>query len=119
MNKGIWLQIYDDPFNKRMRIDDFYGNTQSIILAAEELMKDKKREKLIFKVRNEQFNDFLMHGYSCEAMIDQYYLGSDTYFFTKYYETERMNNPHWITEDQMLKSIQGMARLRRIDYPTK
>jgi beta-lysine N6-acetyltransferase len=107
--KGFSLLIYDDPFNKRIRVDDFYGKTQSVIQHAEQLMKEKKREKLIFKVREEQFNEFIEGGYTCEAMIDDYFLGSKMYFFTKYFEQKRMDNEHWITEDQMLTSINGMA----------
>lgn len=117
--KGLWLQVYDDPFNKRLRIDDYYGNTSSIIHLAEDLMKEKKREKLIFKVRNENFNHFLMHSYICEAKIDHYFLGSDAYFFTKYLESERMNNPHWITEDRMVKSIQRMTVSSETANPPK
>ncbi|HYK71980.1 MAG TPA: putative beta-lysine N-acetyltransferase [Pseudoneobacillus sp.] len=108
-DQGIWLQIYDDPFNKRIRIDDFYGNLEAIMDYAEKLMKEKKREKLIFKVRNEHLQSFIQQGYIMEAKIDQYYLGSDAYFFTKYFDIQRMESNHWITEDQMLHSINGMA----------
>ncbi|MFD2445732.1 putative beta-lysine N-acetyltransferase [Bacillus sp. CGMCC 1.16607] len=106
--KGFWLQVYDDPFNKRTRIDDYFGNTTLIIDFAEEWVKQKKREKLIFKVRKEQFSEFIQHGFTCEALIDHYYLGSDAYFFTKYYEVDRLKNDHWLTEDQTIQSIQGL-----------
>lgn len=116
-NQGIWLQIYDDPFNKRIRIDDFYGNLNAIIDYAEKLMKEKKREKLIFKIRNEQFQPFIQQGYILEAQIDHYFLGATAYFFTKYFDLQRMESNHWITEDQMLHSINGMAVSSEIINP--
>ncbi|HLO11832.1 MAG TPA: putative beta-lysine N-acetyltransferase [Pseudoneobacillus sp.] len=117
--KGFWLQVYDDPFNKRIRIDDFYGASSSIIHNAEALMKEKNREKLIFKVRYEQFNDFIENGYHCEAKIDHYFLGSNMYFFTKYFNQKRLENDHWITEDQIINSINGMAVSPDTMHPPK
>lgn len=106
--KNFWMLVYDDPFNKRIRIDDYYGGSKTIIDYVEDLMKEKKREKLIIKVRSEQFKEFLERGFTCEAIIDNYYLGSTMYFFTKYFDQKRNQNDHWITEDQMLRSINDM-----------
>jgi beta-lysine N6-acetyltransferase len=106
--KNFWMSVYDDPFNRRIRIDDYYGGYDAIINYAEELMKERKREKLIIKVRSEHFKEFLERGFTCEAIIDDYFLGSTMYFFTKYFEQKRVYNDHWITEDQMLRSINAM-----------
>ncbi|CAG9608174.1 putative beta-lysine N-acetyltransferase [Pseudoneobacillus rhizosphaerae] len=105
---NFWLLVYDDPFNKRIRIDDYYGGIAPVIDYVENLMKEKKREKLIIKVRSEHFKEFLERGFTCEAIIDHYYLGSTMYFFTKYFDQKRNQNDHWITEDQILGSINGM-----------
>jgi beta-lysine N6-acetyltransferase len=106
--KGYWLQVYDDPFNKRIRVDDYYGDLEGVVLYVEELMKNLKREKLIFKGRAEHFLALLERGYLCESMIDDYFLGSNMYFLTKYFDSERMQNDHWMTEDQIVKSINQM-----------
>jgi beta-lysine N6-acetyltransferase len=106
---GFWIKVYEDPFNKRIRVDDYYGNTTKIIEFMEEAVKQTSLEKLIIKVRSEHFNFFLENGFNCEAIIDEYFLGSKMFFFTKYYETKRLENDHWLTEDQMLTSIQQLA----------
>ncbi|WP_442594191.1 putative beta-lysine N-acetyltransferase [Neobacillus sp. D3-1R] len=116
-DQGIWLQIYVDPFNKRIRIDDYYGNLQAIIEYAEKLIKEKKLEKLIFKGRKEHFQAFIQQGYILEAQIDHYFLGSNAYFFTKYFDSQRMENSHWITEDQIIHSINGMALSAETIHP--
>lgn len=100
-----WLEVYFDPFNKRVRIDDFLGNVQKIIQKAEAAAEETGAEKLIVKVRYENINDFLVHGFGCEAKLDRYFLGSDMYFFSKYYQQDRMVNDRWISEDQIIKGV--------------
>jgi beta-lysine N6-acetyltransferase len=115
--KGFSLEVYDDPFNKRIRVDDYYGKIEFIIQYAEDLMKKEGREKLIFKVRREQYDEFIEKGYMCEAMINDYFLGSNMYFFTKYFSQGRMDNEHWITEDQMLNSINRLQFSTEVIHP--
>lgn len=103
-----FLRVYLDAFNKRIRIDDFRGNTSKIIAKAEELITEHQAEKLIFKVRSEQLMSFFEKGFQPEAVADRYFLGSDAFFFSKFYTTERKKNNHWITEDQIVKSIKEL-----------
>lgn len=106
--KGFTLFIYDDPFNNRIRIDDYYGNLECIIAFSEKYIKEKSREKLIVKVRKEHLYEFIEKGFIFEAMIPGYFLGSDMFFMTKYFSRERMITEHWLSEDQILS---GMNKL--------
>lgn len=107
INGGIdfKFEVYFDPHNKRVRIDDFQGNAEKVIRYAEEAAKSISAEKVIFKVRHEQFTEFLKFGYCCEAKLDGYFLGSDMYFFSKYFSEHRRKNELWISEDQILDKI--------------
>ena len=107
---NFMLDAYIDPFNKRVRIDDFRGNVEKVIHEAELLAENFLAEKLIIKVRQEYFADFLANGFICEAKLDQYFLGSDAYFFSKYYSADRFTNDHWMLEDQMMKNICKLER---------
>jgi beta-lysine N6-acetyltransferase len=102
---SYFLEIYLDPFNKRIRVDDYRGNTKLLIDRAEEIAAKHKAEKLIVKVRSEDFLSFLEKGLQPEAVVDRYFLGSDAHFFSKFYTTERKKNDHWVTEDGMVHSI--------------
>lgn len=102
---SFMLEVYLDPFNKRVRIDDFRGNVERVIQESELVAKNNQAEKLICKVRYEYFSDFLVHGFCCEAKLDGYFLGSDAYFFSKYYQTDRLINKFGISEDQMMNNI--------------
>ena len=101
----FFLKVYVDPFNKRIRIDDYLGNTNLVIQKAEELVQKHHAEKLIFKVHREQLFNFYERGFQPEAVVDAYFLGSDAYFFSKFYTVERKKNDHWITEDQIMKGV--------------
>jgi putative beta-lysine N-acetyltransferase len=99
------IEVYFDPFNRRVRVDDFCGNIQKGIVAAEQAAESIQAEKLICKVRREHENAFLANGFSCEGKIDGYFLGSDMYFFCKYYDAMRHNSDQWILEDQILQKV--------------
>ncbi|MGJ7921788.1 putative beta-lysine N-acetyltransferase [Neobacillus sp. LXY-4] len=111
------IEAYLDPFNKRVRIDDFRGNVKQVIEAAELEAEHIQAEKLIFKVRQEYFADFLVHGFNCEAKLDGYFLGSDSYFFCKYYQPERMENDQWVFEDQIIKNVYLLQRQTKDPLP--
>lgn len=99
------MELYIDPFNKRIRVDDFRGNVEMVIQQAELVAEEIRAEKLICKVRQEHFTEFLVNGFLCEAKLDGYFLGSDAYFFCKYFQTERLVNEQWIFEDQIIKNV--------------
>ncbi len=102
---SYYLEVYLDPFNKRIRVDDYRGNTKLLLEKAEKLIKQQQAEKLIIKSRCEDFQIFLEGGLQPEAMIDGYFLGSNAHFFSKFYSPERKRNDDWITEDGIVHSI--------------
>lgn len=67
------MDVFDDPYNKRIRIDDIKGSFSEAIAKAEELAVNSGAEKLIVKGRKEQFVQLLENGYQCEAMIDRFF----------------------------------------------
>jgi putative beta-lysine N-acetyltransferase len=103
--RGYFLEVYLDPYNKRLRVDDYRGNTNLLLEKTEELIAKYKSEKLIIKGRSEDFLSFFERGLQPEAVVDRYFLGSDAQFFSKFYTPERKKNDDWITEDRMIHSI--------------
>lgn len=103
-----WMNVAIDPYNSRIRIDDIRGNVTEAISKAEELAKEKKVDKLIVKGRKEQFIPLLEKGFQCEAMIDHYFLGSDGYFFCKYFTYERRTSEAVEKEDDIVKNVQSL-----------
>jgi beta-lysine N6-acetyltransferase len=117
--ENFYLEVYLDPFNKRIRIDDYRGNTQLVLEKAEELARMHHAEKLIMKVRSEDFLHLLEKGLQPEAVVDRYFIGSDAHFFSKFYTVERKKNEHWITEDGMIHSIYQLDSSFDKPYPPK
>lgn len=115
--KNFMLEVYNDPFNKRIRIDDYRGNMTTLLQKAEELAVTHTVEKLIFKGREEHFTALLECGFQLEAVINHYFHGSDAYLFCKYYTVERRNNEHWLTENKMVQSISQLTATELLHAP--
>jgi putative beta-lysine N-acetyltransferase len=115
----FFLEVYLDPFNKRIRVDDYRGNSKLLFEKAEELVHQHKAEKLIIKGRSEDFLSFFEKGLQPEAVVNRYFHGSDAHFFSKFYMPERKKNDHWITEDGMIHSIYQLDTSIQKAYPPK
>ncbi|NWQ42154.1 putative beta-lysine N-acetyltransferase [Bacillus sp. EB106-08-02-XG196] len=116
---NFFLEVYLDPFNKRIRIDDYRGNTNLVLEKAEQLARHHQAEKLILKARSEDFLPLYEKGLQPEAVVDRYFIGSDAHFFSKFYTVERKKNDHWITEDGMIHSIYQLDTTIDKPYPPK
>lgn len=114
-----YMEVYLDPFNKRLRVDDYRGNSNLVLAKAEEIAQKNQAEKLIFKARAEDFLLFFEKGLQPEAIVDRYFLGSDAHFFSKYYTPERKKNDHWITEDGIIQIIYQLDTKVDIVAPPK
>ncbi|KON87540.1 beta-lysine acetyltransferase [Sporosarcina globispora] len=115
--ENFLAELYLDPFNKRLRVDDYAGNLEDAVHEAEKAAKELQYEKLIFRGRLENYTGLLAMGFQCEAVIDGYFRGSDQYFFCKYFSDERRINAHWISEDSIVKNVVALERNRDVIMP--
>ncbi|MBM4762020.1 putative beta-lysine N-acetyltransferase [Bacillus sp. B15-48] len=99
------VTVYFDPFNRRIRIDDYLGDIDKILLYCESIAKEEKTEKLVVKTKFEHFKKFIENGFRLEGIIDGYFLGTDCYFFSKFYTVNRSINTQWIKEEEIIQSI--------------
>nr|WP_184524417.1 putative beta-lysine N-acetyltransferase [Bacillus benzoevorans] len=104
------MEVYLDPYNKRVRVDDYRGNISQMIEKAEEQAALLQAEKLIVIGRREDFSAFLEHGYLCEAMVDRFFHGSDAYYFTKYFVEARKLSHQWLKEDAIVRNVGALTR---------
>ncbi|MGG5253925.1 putative beta-lysine N-acetyltransferase [Neobacillus sp. SM06] len=108
-----------DPFNKRMRIDDYRGNLTDLIKAADNLAERMAAEKIILKGRSEHLVDFIEKGFQLEAIVDHYFLGSNAYFLTNYRSAERRKSENWIAEDAIIRGIYERKETDKASFPPK
>lgn len=78
---NYFLEIYLDPFNKRIRVDDYRGSVKFLLHKAEELAHQHHAEKLIIKARAEDFLALYERGFQPEAVVDRFFLGPMLTFF--------------------------------------
>ncbi|CAM3899275.1 putative beta-lysine N-acetyltransferase [Mesobacillus zeae] len=99
------VSVFLDPYNHRVRVDDYLGNMDKIIEQCEKIAREHVAEKLIFKARKEHFTFLVEKGFRFEACIDGFFLGSDCMFFSKFYTAGRKINANWITEDEIVSKV--------------
>lgn len=102
------VKITVDSFNKRIRLDDYYGNVLQILANFENLAQKEQAQKLIIKGKRKDYPLFLEHGFQCEGVIDHYFLGEDAYIFCKYITTVRKNSQYWLEEENIIDSVKEL-----------
>lgn len=94
-----------DYFNKRLRIDDYRGNTESLLTDAYKLASDNSFTKVIVKAKACDITFLLKQQFQLEAIIKNYFHSDDAYFFTKYLSEERRKTDCWTKQDSIVTSI--------------
>lgn len=111
------MDVVKDFYNKRIRIDDYRGDMCAIIKKITEVSDEHEIEKVIIKARKEDFETLIQNGFLCEATINRYFLGSDLFFFCKYYQTERRRSDDWIKEDEIVENVSKLSKEFQINIP--
>ena len=89
LNQGsAHVTIYEDAFNKRIRLDDYSGDVNEITALLDAATPDWT-EKVIIKSRPEDIQAFLKAGFPEEAFIKGYFRGDDMHFLARYLSRER------------------------------
>ncbi|WP_010193913.1 putative beta-lysine N-acetyltransferase [Bacillus sp. m3-13] len=104
-NQAIYVDAYEDYYNKRLKIEDFRGNIKQIIETIEEWSKQPFVEKVIIKSRPEHLSTLMERGFLLEASVPGYFLGGDGYFLCKYRKVDRYNSDRWCEEDSILDTV--------------
>lgn len=83
-----------DPFNERIRLDDYSGRVRDVIQLVLQEAAGCKASKVIVKVRREHVSLFLEKGFRLEGVFSHYFLGNDAYEMSLFLTEERMNSPY-------------------------
>lgn len=99
-----YVSVFTDTFNKRLRIDDYRGNPDKVLEIIDQQISDWV-EKLIVKSRVGDVPFFMSKGFFCEAFVKGYFSGTDMYFVTRYYSTERERRANWELEQSIITTL--------------
>ena len=94
-----------DYFNKRIRVDHYTGNVESIIQTIDELAKKHSFTKCIIRKGRACFNMALFRF--CWKQRYLIIFRTRCILFVKYNNDERRNSMHWIEEDTILSGVKG------------
>jgi putative beta-lysine N-acetyltransferase len=108
----VFVQLVEDRFNKRIRIDDYSGDLENVIQIIRQHRSDWT-EKTIVKARAKDLVQFIAHNFIHEAHIPGYFLGKDMAFMVQYHTPDRLFNNKATFEkmiiDQILSSDQSSS----------
>lgn len=99
------LHVCLDFANKRLRVDDYQGNIDSVCLRIGELAVQNAFTKAFVKSREEDWPSFLSKGYMLEGIYKGYFLGLDAFCMALYFDLERRTSDYWIEEDEILRQV--------------
>lgn len=104
------MKLTIDQFNKRVRVEDYRGHTESCLQIAVDAAQEIQAEKLIVKARAGDVQKLIAEGFVYEASIDRFYRGSDCFFMAKFYQNERRNSVNWEEGDRILDSVTTLKK---------
>ena len=109
-NEVASISVYIDSFNKRIRIDEYTGDINSILDLIGQSIQGWT-EKVIIKTRTPDISFFQSHGFIKEAFIKRYFGGADMFFMAKYISIQRahstkQNKETLIVENLLKEEIQ-------------
>ncbi|UHA73656.1 putative beta-lysine N-acetyltransferase [Paenibacillus sp. 481] len=108
-----------DYFNKRLRVDDYAGNTEKIAQRMIEITRGNAFTKVFIKARQQDWPYFLSQGFMLEGVFEKYYSGSDAYSMAKYFDLVRHTSDYWLEEDHILNEVLAIpAKKERLDLPS-
>ena len=112
MNKEIQttnssVSIYEDPYNKRIRVDDYDGAVDEVLVIISRMISGWV-EKLIVKSRTKDLAFFLAHGFLEEAQVKGYFSGEGMHFVVKYYSDERKLSKKWNEEQVIFENLKNL-----------
>jgi putative beta-lysine N-acetyltransferase len=106
---GGSIAIFEDQFNKRVRLDEYEGAAEEIIHCLKQSLP-LWTEKVIAKVLQKDVRFFISNGFTCEGFVAGYFSGEDMYFLVKYLSPNRALSTSWengqnILDDILLSSV--------------
>ena len=87
----VWADVWFDPVNDRIRMDDYQGEPSGV-LALVEGANPYWSTKIILKVRGADLEYFASSGYREKVIIPEYFGGEDMHFMTRYPDPQREEN---------------------------
>lgn len=108
-----FIQIYEDRFNKRIRVDDYSGELETVLRIIQQQICDWT-EKLIVKARTRDLEFFISRNFIHEAHLKGYFNGEDMEFMVYYYSSDRQFNNKANFEKMIVDQILSSERTASI-----
>ncbi len=109
--EGGSITIFEDEFNKRVRLDEYEGAAAEILICLNQSIPHWT-EKVIAKVVQKDVPFFISKGFVCEGFVAGYFSGADMYFLVKYLSPDRALSTNWENGQKILDTILSTSVMR-------
>jgi putative beta-lysine N-acetyltransferase len=101
---GGSIAIFEDQFNKRVRLDEYDGASEEILNGLNQSLP-LWTEKVIAKVLQKDVPFFISNGFVCEGFVAGYFSGADMFFLVKYLSPDRAQSTNWENGEKIIRDI--------------
>lgn len=100
------VNVFFDYYNKRLKVLDYKcTNYNSMLRRLAWLTEANSFDKIFVKAHQNDFQNFLSHGYVMEGILRYYFNGEDAYILSRFSSAQRAESPDLIEESQLIEKI--------------
>lgn len=100
------VNVFFDYYNRRLKVLDYNcANYSNMLKRLAWLAEANTFDKIFVKAHNEDFQDFLSHGYMMEGILRYYFNGEDAYVLSRFSSSERIESSDLIHESKLIEEI--------------
>lgn len=104
--EGYKGKLFLDYANKRVKVLQYSGESiKGLVLNVRELAEANRFDKIIFMAKEDDWENFLSHGYMLEAIIRYYHNGDKAYVMSKFRSLERATSSALMEETKLIEQL--------------
>lgn len=108
---GYSVRLFFDNYNRRLKVLDYeardYGR---MVQRVDELADANGFDKIFFKAREDDWQQFLTCGYQLEGILKYFYDGDNAFVMSKFRSVERAHNRLVVDENDLIETLMRMDR---------
>ncbi len=100
------VNVFLDYYNKRLKVLDYKcENYSNMLKRLAWLAEANCFDKIFVKARQDDFQNFLSHGYMMEGILRYYFNGDDAYVLSRFSSAQRAESPDLVNESRLIEKI--------------
>lgn len=106
------VRIFVDLINSRLKVEDYEvkTNLDDMVEYLDFVASENNLSKLILIAREQEWQEFFVHGFFLEAIHPSIFRGKTGYHLARFYSRERRISLDWEKEEEVLRKASDVSR---------